>query len=96
MRLADAARDGADTASSQPMLRSIRSWKMPYRKFDLSIGKLSPIFNDGQVTTLCRLIDDLAGLATCRVYRQPDCLWMVHTSDSFRQIPRANQHLELL
>jgi hypothetical protein len=41
MRLADAARDGADTASSQPMLRSIRSLKIPYRKFDLTIGKLS-------------------------------------------------------
>jgi hypothetical protein len=41
MRLADAARDGADTASSQPMLRSIRSLKIPYREFDLTIGKLS-------------------------------------------------------
>jgi hypothetical protein len=41
MRLADTARDGADTASSQPMLRSIRSLKIPYRElFENTVSRI--------------------------------------------------------
>jgi hypothetical protein len=50
--------------------RSICGWKMPDSKLNLTVGKLTPVFNDRDRADLRRLIDDFACLVASRVERQ--------------------------
>jgi hypothetical protein len=34
---------------------------MSHREFNLTVGKLPPVFNDGRVSRLRKLIEDFAG-----------------------------------
>jgi hypothetical protein len=34
---------------------------MSHREFNLTVGKLPPVFNDGRVSSLRKLIEDFAG-----------------------------------
>ena len=43
---------------------------MSDRKFDLTVGKLSPLLDDWQESALWRLADNFAGFATSGVERQ--------------------------
>jgi hypothetical protein len=49
---------------------SISSRKMPDRKFDLTVGKLSPFLNDGQEAAVRRLADNFSSFAASGVERQ--------------------------
>ena len=53
--------------------RLIRRRQPPHREFDLSVGKLAPIFNDGHIIAGRILVQYLPGLKTGRVQRQRKC-----------------------
>jgi hypothetical protein len=71
------ASDGAVNVSGARGVRtaigmrlSIRSRKMPYRKFNLTVGELAPFFDDWSEAAPGRLIDDFAGFAASGCQRQ--------------------------
>jgi hypothetical protein len=70
----------------------IRGWKMPYRKFNLTVGELAPFLNGRSETAPRRLIDDFAGFAAGGFQWQPEQLLLV-ARHLICQIARANEHL---
>ncbi len=49
---------------------SILSWKIPYRKFNLTVWELAPFLDGRSETAPRRLIDDFAGFAARELQRQ--------------------------
>jgi hypothetical protein len=68
---------------------SIRSREIPNYKFNLTVGKLSPVLNDGQPAVLGRLMNNFANSASGSLERQPENLLI---SQSGCQFPRARVH----
>jgi hypothetical protein len=66
---------------------------MPDRKFNLTVGKLSPVLNGWRETTPRRLIDDFAGFAASRVEGQRKCLWPLLAGHPACQLTGANEHV---
>lgn len=71
----------------------ICSRKMPDGKFDLTVGKLSPLLNDWQQATPWRLTDNLAGFTTSRVNGQRKYLNLMRVRHLVCQITRTNKHV---
>src|ERR1700760_2339450 len=75
-RRQDAARTTSALRSrptSSPRLRAasgVRRFQLPHREFDLSVRKLSPVFEDRGVSAARSLIDDFAGFDASDVNRQ--------------------------
>jgi hypothetical protein len=53
---------------------SVRSRQVSHREFDLTVGKLPPVFDNSRVSDLRELIEDFAGFATSRINRQREYL----------------------
>jgi hypothetical protein len=68
---------------------SIRSRKIPNYKFNLTVGKLSPVLNDGQSAVLGRLVNNFANSASGSLKRQPEDLLISHSGCQF---PRVRVH----
>ena len=66
---------------------------MPYRKFNLTVGKLSPILDDWYETVLRKLIDNFAGFAASGVNRQPKYFRLLPVRHPVCQIVRMNEHV---
>jgi hypothetical protein len=66
---------------------------MPDRKFNLTVGKLSPVLNGWRETTSRRLIDDFAGFAASGVEGQRKCLWPLLAGHPACQLTGANEHV---
>src|SRR5882757_5678387 len=48
--------------------------QVSHREFDLTVGKLPPVFDNSRISDLRKLIEDFAGFATSRVNRQREYL----------------------
>jgi hypothetical protein len=72
---------------------SIRSGKMPDRKFNLTVGALAPFFDYWCETSPGRLIDNFAGFAASRVEGQRKCLWPLLAGHPACQLTGANEHV---
>src|SRR5262249_9618116 len=68
---------------------SIRSRKIPNYKFNLTVGKLSPVLNDGQPAVLGRLVNNFANSASGSLERQHENLLISHSGCQF---PRVRVH----
>ena len=53
---------------------SIRGRQPSHGKFDLTVGELTPIFDNGRMATDSTFIEDLAGLSTSLLHRQSEIL----------------------
>ena len=51
---------------------SIRGRQRSHGKFDLTVGELTPIFDNGRMSTDSTFIEDLAGLSTSLLHRQSE------------------------
>jgi hypothetical protein len=71
-------------ARHQPARSSIRSGKVPYCKFNLTVGKLPPILNGWRKAILRVLIDNLACFAASRVNGQPKYISALRVRKSYR------------
>jgi hypothetical protein len=56
---------------------SVRSRQVSHREFDLTVGELPPILDDGHVSTSRKLIDDFTCFTAGRVNRQLEYLWLL-------------------
>jgi hypothetical protein len=65
---------------------------VPDPKFDLTVGKLSPLLNDWQEAALWKLDDNLAGFATSGVERQRMNFHLLAVTHSVGKITRADEH----
>jgi hypothetical protein len=68
---------------------SISSRKIPNRKFNLTVGKLSPVLNYCQLAVLGRLVNNFSNSASGSLERQPENLLISHSGCQF---PRARVH----
>ena len=68
---------------------SIRSRKIPNYKFNLTVGKLSPVLNNCQLALLGRLVNNFSNSASGSLERQPENLLVGHSGCQF---PRARVH----
>jgi hypothetical protein len=66
---------------------------MPHRELDLTVGKLPPILDDGDVTSLRHLIEDFASFAASCLDRQFEYPWLLRAGHPACQIERANRHI---
>jgi hypothetical protein len=73
--------------------RSIRGRKVPDRKFNLSVGELSPFLNGWCETALRRLVDNFAGFAPSCVERQCEDLQRLPVRHPICQIAGTNEHV---
>jgi hypothetical protein len=68
---------------------SISRRKIPNDKFNLTVGKLSPVLNNGQPAVLGRLVNNFANSASGSLERQPEDLLISHSGCQF---PRVRVH----
>jgi hypothetical protein len=66
---------------------------MAHREFDLAVGKLPPILDDGNVTSLRSLIEDFAGFAASSLDGQLEYPRLLRAGHPACQIERANRHV---
>jgi hypothetical protein len=68
---------------------SISSREIPNCKFNLTVGKLSPVLNNCQLAVLGRLVNNFSNSASGGLERQPENLLVSHSGCQF---PRARVH----
>jgi len=68
---------------------SISSRKIPNCKFNLTVGKLSPVLDNCQLAVLGRLVNNFSNSASGSLERQPENLLVSHSGCQF---PRARVH----
>ena len=66
---------------------------MPHRELDLAVGKLPPILDDGNVTSLRSLIEDFAGFVASGLKGQLEYPRLLYAGHPACQIERANRHV---
>jgi len=66
---------------------------VPYRKFDLTVGKLPPLLDDWREAALWRLVDNFAGFAASCVERQRKDLQRPTVRHPVCQITGTNEHV---
>jgi hypothetical protein len=72
---------------------SIPRRKMPYRKFNLTVGELAPFLDCWSETAPGCLLDNFPGFAASRVKGQRESLLVLLARHLVCQITRANEHL---
>ena len=76
-----------------PRRASVRSRQVSHREFDLTVGKLPPVFDHCHVSGLRKLIEDFAGFQTRRIDRKREYLRLPNAGHSGRQIMGASAHV---
>src|SRR5882724_8733158 len=70
----------------------VRNWKMPHRKFNLTVRELPPLVDHWGETALRRLIDNFACLAAGSLERQCKCQRLL-VRHPVCQVTRTNKHV---
>jgi hypothetical protein len=76
----------------QAVLRLVSGRQVPPGKLNLTVGKLSPVFDHRRVTGMRELPEDFAGFPASRIQRQRICLRRLHARHPVCQIAGANEH----
>jgi hypothetical protein len=87
-RMASASRYGSRRVAA--IFGSIPRREMPYRKFNLTVGELAPLFDGWRETAPRHLIDDFPGFAASRFKGKREQLLLLFARLLVCQVTRAN------